>query len=95
MVKGVNKTIIEINEIENDFFEKIIFFVSPKHSGASAVKIQKAVSLELEKINMDIGKNTKGLRQMIHLKRRRRKIMLVSLIGALIVCVITAAVVLL
>ncbi len=31
MIKGVNKNIIEVLNPENQYFEKIIFFVKPSH----------------------------------------------------------------
>ena len=32
MVKGVNKNIIEVHDISNEFFEKAILFVKPEYA---------------------------------------------------------------
>ena len=32
MIKGVNKQVLEINETQNGFFEKAIFFVKPEYT---------------------------------------------------------------
>ena len=92
MVKGVNKTIIEIKETGNEYFEKIILYVSPKYSGASPVKIQKAVNSELEKINGNKGTSGKSLRQVISYRKRRRVIMGVCFIMAILVCAMITAI---
>lgn len=86
MVKGVNKTIIEINETGNEYFEKIILYVSPKYSWVNSPKIKKAVGEELKKINGNSIKNGKSLRRMINMKNRRRAIFATCCVAALIVC---------
>ena len=86
MVKGVNKTIIEINETGNEYFEKIILYVSPKYSSVNSLKIKKAVGEELKKINGNSIKNGKSLRRMIKMKNRRRVIIGTCCVAALIVC---------
>ena len=35
MVKGVNKTIIEVNNTGSKFFEKIVFYVTPQYGNLS------------------------------------------------------------
>ena len=32
-VKGVSKCVLEVHELDNDYFEKAIFFVKPEYSG--------------------------------------------------------------
>ena len=44
MVKGVNKKIIEINNTENEFFEKIILYVSPKAGAPNSAKVKRAAN---------------------------------------------------
>lgn len=39
MVKGVNKTIIEINDTGNKMFEKVILYVTPKYGNMSNKKL--------------------------------------------------------
>ena len=43
MVKGVNKTVIVVNDTGNEMFEKIVFYVSPKYGNSSSNTLQKAV----------------------------------------------------
>lgn len=47
MIKGVNKQVLEINEVENSFFEKAIFFVKPEYSGLSEGKLRKIAEKKL------------------------------------------------
>ncbi|MBQ5900322.1 MAG: hypothetical protein IIW86_00525, partial [Clostridia bacterium] len=43
MVKGVNKTVIEINETGSKYFERVVFFVSPEYSFMSQNKLETKV----------------------------------------------------
>ncbi len=47
MIKGVNKQVLEINETENSFFEKAIFFVKPQYTGMSEGKLKERANEEL------------------------------------------------
>ncbi len=40
MIKGVNKVIIEVNDTENEVFEKAILYVRPEFSGKKQSKLQ-------------------------------------------------------
>ncbi len=40
MIKGVNKQVLEINETENGFFEKALFFVKPEYSDMPEIKLR-------------------------------------------------------
>ena len=42
MVKGVNKTVIEVQATGNRLFEKIVFYVSPEYGNVSARRLKKA-----------------------------------------------------
>ncbi len=42
MVKGVNKTVIEVNNTGSRMFEKIVFYVTPQYGNLSAKQLQKA-----------------------------------------------------
>lgn len=50
MIKGVNKQVLEINEQENGFFEKAIFFVKPEYSGLSEGRLRESAKKELSVI---------------------------------------------
>lgn len=47
MIKGVNKQVLEINETDNSFFEKAIFFVKPEYSGFSEGRLRENAKKEL------------------------------------------------
>ena len=70
MVKGVNKTVIEINETGSKYFERVVFFVSPEYSFMSQNKLEtKAVdymsdsvpSLAFNRIKKGRGKKIAAL----------------------------------
>lgn len=48
MIKGVNKQVLEINETQNSFFEKAIFFVKPEYSGLSEGRLRESAKKEIE-----------------------------------------------
>ncbi len=48
MIKGVNKQVLEINETQNSFFEKAIFFVRPEYSGMSEGKLRESAKKEFD-----------------------------------------------
>ena len=48
MIKGVNKQVLEINETQNSFFEKAIFFVKPEYSGMAEGRLRESAKKELE-----------------------------------------------
>lgn len=48
MIKGVNKQVLEINETQNSFFEKAIFFVKPEYSGMSEGRLRESAKKEFE-----------------------------------------------
>ena len=42
MVKGVNKTVIEVNDTGNRMFEKIVFYVTPQYGNIDPKRLQRA-----------------------------------------------------
>jgi len=44
MVKGVSKTIIEVNNTGSKLFEKIVFYVTPEYGNLNAKQLKKAAS---------------------------------------------------
>lgn len=48
MLKGVNKQVLEINETQNSFFEKAIFFVKPEYSGMSEGRLRESAKKEFD-----------------------------------------------
>ncbi len=94
MVKGVNKTIIEINDTGNELFEKIILYVSPKYSNLNPLKLKAAATKELDKFGSEAGYK-KSLRAVISAKRRKRKIITTLAVAVTAVLVIGASLLLL
>ncbi len=76
MVKGVNKTIIEVNNTGSRYFEKIVFYVTPQYGNLSAKQLKKAAST--------FSFNFDGLPQRTPLRklRNRRKVTYFLLSGA-------------
>ena len=44
MVKGVSKTIIEVNNTGSKLFEKIVFYVTPEYGNLSAKQLKRAAA---------------------------------------------------
>ena len=41
MIKGVNRQVVEVNETNCEYFEKIMFFVKPEYISVSESKIRE------------------------------------------------------
>lgn len=60
MVKAVNKLVLEINNTENEYFEKAIFYIRPEMSCSSKLRSQAQLYLNgisLEKAGKTPHKN--------------------------------------
>ena len=75
MVKGVNKTIIEVNNTGSRYFEKIVFYVTPQYGNLSAKQLRKAASTF--SFNFDGTADRKPLRKI----KKRQKLIKISLWG--------------
>lgn len=42
MIKGVNRQVVEVNEPQSEYFEKIMFFVKPEYISVSENKIRES-----------------------------------------------------
>mgnify|MGYP003373261771 FL=1 len=51
MVKAVNKLVLEINNTENEYFEKAIFYIRPEMS--CNIKLRSQAQLYLNKISLE------------------------------------------
>lgn len=77
MVKGVNKTVIEVNDTGSKMFEKIVFYVSPKYGNLSTGRLTRAagqLAREFEKPEIPLR---------TRMKRRRRAVFLGLVLSAL------------
>ena len=83
MVKGVNKTVIEVNDTGSKMFEKIVFYVSPKYGNLSTKRLKRAAG----QLAREFEKPQVPLRSRI----RRRRAIVLGLTLALPVLVVAAA----
>lgn len=51
MLKGVNRMVLEVNQPENKYFEKMIFFVKPEFSGLSDARLREQAKRALTEAN--------------------------------------------
>jgi len=68
MVKGVNRTVIEVNDTGSKMFEKIVFYVSAEYGNLSAKSLQKAAD-ELS-LGLESYPRKSSLRRRMIIKRR-------------------------
>lgn len=87
MVKGVNKTVIEVNNTGSKLFEKIVFYVTPEYGNLSAKQLRRAASAF--SFNYETPPNTGVLRKRYKRKRILR-FLLLSLPVILVLAVILA-----
>ena len=83
MVKGVNKTVIEVNNTGSLLFEKIVFYITPEYSSLSAKQLKKAASSF--SFNFECPNPKNSLRKRYKLRKKR--------IFCILATVITVAVV--
>lgn len=74
MVKGVNKTVIEINDTGSNIFEKAVLFVTPKYSNLSAKRLRTEA---LRVINTFSPEGTLPTVRQTH-KRKKRNLIIIS-----------------
>lgn len=77
MVKGVNKSIIEVNNTGSEMFEKIVFYVSPKFSSLSSKSLQMATN-EIENTLLLSCSSADSLRDRIKYKNKKKRIIVCS-----------------
>ncbi len=41
MIKGINRQVVEITQVENEYFERILFFVKPEYSTISEHQLKE------------------------------------------------------
>ena len=88
MVKGVNKTVIEVNNTGSRMFEKIVFYVTPQYGNLSAKQLQKAA----QEFSFQFGETKTNIplrKKHLKLQKKRR----ILLTGAVILAVVTVAVI--
>ncbi len=76
MVKGVNKTIIEINDTGNMMFEKVILFVSPKYGNMSTRRLTDEAEDLIGKY--ELGRDSYCTVRQRYKARRKRAVGVIS-----------------
>jgi len=90
MVKGVNRTVIEVNNTGSKVFEKIVFYVSPEYGNLSSRALKKAAGEVY--LGLESYPKNKSLRHRVQQKRR---VMIFSVASVIILSAISAALILL
>ena len=80
MVKGVNKTVIEVNDTGSKLFEKIVFYVTPQYGTLSAKQLRKAARDFTFNYDEAAARKNSVRSRLI----RKRRIAILSLIGGLL-----------
>lgn len=75
MVKGVSKTIIEVNNTGSKLFEKIVFYVTPEYGNLSAKQLKKAAS------SFSFNYNNAFARPSLRRKYKKKLLLKISLIS--------------
>ena len=70
MVKGVNKTVIEVNNTGSKVFDKIVFYVSPSCSNLSHKNLNRAIKSFTFQLDERAGRGYNSLRKRMLIKRR-------------------------
>lgn len=70
LVKGVNKTVIEVNNTGSKIFDRIVFYVSPDCGNLSVKNLNKAIKDFTFDFDNRAGKGYTSLRKRIKIKRR-------------------------
>lgn len=73
MLRGTNRSIIEINETENKFFEKILIFVKPEFGSLPPETLSKEANKVIYAMNsvpLGMGRITARKRAKLRLRRK-------------------------
>ncbi|MBO4733882.1 MAG: hypothetical protein J5662_05320 [Clostridia bacterium] len=90
MVKGVNKTVIEVNNTGSKVFDRIVFYVTAQYGNLSAKELLKATESFTFQFDKRSGRGYKRLRR----RMMRKRILLISGITLAAAAILTLAAVL-
>lgn len=85
MVKGVNKTVIEVNDTGSKFFEKIVFYVTPEYGNLSTKQLLSATDDFTFRFAERADRGYASLRKRM---RRRRALILGSILSVVLLGVL-------
>lgn len=78
MVKGVNKTIIEVNNTGSKFFEKIVFYVTPQYGNLSTKQLLR----ETDSFTFNFAERAdRGYKTLRARMRRKRRLLVAGLVA--------------
>ena len=80
MVKGVNKTVIEVNNTGSKMFDRVVFYVNPSYSNLSTKNLNSAV----KSFSFMLDNNTKPHKTLRKRAIIRRRIFIAALITVLL-----------
>lgn len=83
MVKGVNKTVIVVNDTGNKLFEKIVFYVSDEYGNLNPKHLRRAAT----SYKYEFLSNTSRISLRKREKNKKLKILILSAIGVLLTAV--------
>lgn len=86
MVKGVNKTVIEVNNTGSRVFDRIVFYVNPSCGNLNARHLNKAMQNFTFQFDERAARGYKTLRQRMLIRRRT---FLCSVVAVVVAAVIT------
>ena len=89
MVKGVNKTVIEVNNTGSKVFDRIVFYVTAQYGNLSAKELLKATENFTFQFDKRSGRGYKRLRRRMIRKR------LLTLLGFILAVGLVAGIVVL
>lgn len=94
MVKGVNRTVIEVHNTGSKYFEKIVFYVTPEYGNLSSKQLEQASAQVLPLFSQTLqSKPVNALRNRC-LKKKKRRIVRAAVLCSVAIGVIVAAVLL-
>ena len=84
LVKGVNKTVIEVNNTGSKIFDRIVFYVTAQYGNLSAKELMKATENFTFQFDKRSGRGYKKLRRRM-IRKRVLKGLLIALIAAAVI----------
>ena len=90
MLRGINRSIIEINETESKYFEKILIFVKSEFGTLSEDKLKKEANRLVSKMSAEpMGlKRNMPVRKRMAARRRKRAMLVCSVLITIIAAII-------
>lgn len=89
MVKGVNKTVIEVNNTGSKIFDRIVFYVTAQYGNLSAKELMKATENFTFQFDKRSGRGYRRLRR----RMLRKRILSVIGIAAAVLALASVAVI--